>query len=179
MEIFTKKNMIIGGVIVLIAIPTALIGIPKIQEEIDYYNYVQAKQPAIELGKTEEGLKDNIYSALKNRNRENAYAMHCMDGANTKNMIKRKDETFNEFWEQVLQEDYSESTVRLQTYENQTSEIFVENIKAEGQTFKRWFLLGGRGGNSENSHKCASFIPFYNYENKAYFSDEEMKRYKN
>ncbi|BAY87843.1 hypothetical protein NIES267_73670 (plasmid) [Calothrix parasitica NIES-267] len=172
MELFTKKNMIIGGVIVLVAIPTALIGIPKAQERIEYYNYAQAKQPGIELGKTEEKLKENIHLALKNKNRENAYAMHCMDGGNTKSMRERKDQTFSEFWEQVLQEDYSESTIRLQTYEIQTSEIFVENIKADGQTFSREFLLGGRGGNSENSHKCASFIPFYNYENKTYFSDE-------
>lgn len=164
--------MIIGGVIVLVAIPTALIGIPKIQEEIDYYNYVQAKQPAIELGKTEGGLKDNIHSALKNRNRENAYAMHCMDGANTKNMMKRKDETFNEFWEQVLQEDYSESTVRLEDYNGERSgNIFVENIKADGQTFSRRFGVAGRGGRS-NSHYCSSLVPLWNYEEKTYSSDE-------
>lgn len=180
MELFTKKNILIGSLVLLVAIPTALIGIPKVQERIERYTYAQGKKKRPELGATKEKLKENIHSVLKNKNRENAYAIHCMDGGNnTRIARKSKDNTFNNFWEQVVKEDYSKSTVRLEKYDGkQSPSIYIENIKADGQTFSRSFGVAGIGGRS-NPHYCSSLVPLWNYESKTYLSDEEMKRYEN
>lgn len=174
-ELFTKKNILIG-IAVIVAIPVvAGIGV-RAYDQIDRYFYAQSKKPALELGKDYETLAKSIHSSLKNKNRENAYALHCMDGGNGLEERRRKERVFNEFWEQAKDEDYSESIVRLEDYGGKRSpDIYIDKIKADdGDTFTRSFDAGGA-----STHKCASFTAFYSYEEKAYYHEVKMRKYEN
>lgn len=157
-QFLTKKNILIG-LAVVVAIPVVLgVGV-KAYDELDSYLYQQAKRPAMELGKDQESLTKNVHSALKEKNRDNAYALHCMDGGNEWRSRRWKDRTFNDFWEEVKSEDYSESTAKIENDDRGNPTILVENIKdSDGKTFSTVFYTS-TFPIDEQYYNCVSFIP--------------------
>lgn len=154
MEIFTKKNILIG-LAVLVAIPVVLTVGVKAYDRIDLYAYRNAKKAGIELGKDYETLTKNIHSILKNKKRDDAYALYCPDGGDSWRLRKGKDEGFNYSWQNIEQEDYSESGITFDdSDDNYNYYIVVDNIKTkDGQIKSRNMPISSTGVFGE-SFKC-------------------------
>lgn len=159
-RVIYQKNMLIG-IAIIIAIPITIgVGV-KAYQEINFYAYKQAKSKGVELGKDSEALTQSLHSSLQNKNRNNAYALHCLDGGNSWENRKWKDEVFNQFWEQVESTDYSQSKVELDDSDkNENYFITISNIKnKDGESFSRKFYISTTGAGGQY-YKCASLTPF-------------------
>lgn len=158
MELFTKKNILIS-LAVIIAIPVVFTVGSKAYRQIDFYFYAQAKKPAIELGKDYESLVTNLHLAFKEKNKDNAYALHCLDGGNDFRSRKGKDKSFEKSWEQIKKDDYSQSTaVTEEPDEEYSRHMVIDNIRTqEGETKSRKIFITDIGKVSEGGYKCASF----------------------